>query len=65
LQRITEEAEEDLDLMRYLQTHGVYPGATLRVAEIERFNQTLVVEGEQGRVVLGLRAASKLRAVRP
>jgi DtxR family Mn-dependent transcriptional regulator len=64
LQRITEEAEEDLDLMRYLQAHGVEPGATLRVAEMERFNQTLVLEGQQGRVVLGLAAASKLRAVK-
>jgi DtxR family Mn-dependent transcriptional regulator len=65
LQRITEEAEEDLDLMRYLQGHGVEPGARLRVAEIERFNEAVVLEGQRGRVVLGLGAASKLRAVRP
>ena len=65
LQRITEEAEEDLDLMRYLQGHGIQPGASLRVQSIERFNQTLLIEGEHGRVVLGMRAASKLRAVRP
>jgi DtxR family Mn-dependent transcriptional regulator len=64
LQRITEEAEEDLDLMRYLQSHGVEPGARLRVAEIERFNEAVVLEGQRGRVVLGLGAASKLRAVR-
>ena len=65
LQRITEEAEEDLELMRYLQSHGLEPGANLRVADVERFNQTLVLEGRLGPVVLGLAAASKLRAVRP
>jgi DtxR family Mn-dependent transcriptional regulator len=64
VQRITEEAEEDPELMRYLQLHGVGPGARLRVAEVERFNQTLSLEGELGLVVLGLAAASKLRALR-
>jgi DtxR family Mn-dependent transcriptional regulator len=65
LQRITEEAEEDLELMRYLQANGVAPGTTLRVAEVSRFNQTIALAGEQGDVVLGLKAASKLRAVPP
>jgi DtxR family Mn-dependent transcriptional regulator len=65
LQRITEEAEEDLELMRYLQANGVAPGTTLRVEEISGFNQTIALAGEQGGVVLGLKAASKLRAVPP
>ena len=65
VQRITEEAEEDLDLMRYLQTHGIAPGVTVRVAAVERFNGTLVLECDHGRVVLGLAAAAKLRAIRP
>jgi DtxR family Mn-dependent transcriptional regulator len=64
VQRITEEAEEDLELMRYLQSHGVAPGAPLTVVELERFNQTVVLESDQGRVVLGLAAASKLRGRR-
>jgi DtxR family Mn-dependent transcriptional regulator len=65
LQRIPEEAEEDLELMRYLHANGVAPGTTLRVEEISRFNQTIALAGEQGDVVLGLKAASKLRAVPP
>ena len=64
LQRITEEAEEDLELMRYLQSHGVAPGAFLRVAEVARSEQRLVLEGDQGRAELDLAAAGKLRAVR-
>lgn len=65
IQRITEEAEEDLELMRYLQNNGIEPGATMRVVAVERFNETIVLEGNKGRVVLGLAPAAKLRAVRP
>lgn len=65
LERITEEAEEDLDLMRYLQTNGVAPGARLRVVGVDKPAQQLAVETAQGRVLLDLAAAAKLRAVRP
>ena len=50
--------------MRYLQSHGVAPGAFLRVAEVARSEQRLVLEGDQGRAELDLAAAGKLRAVR-
>src|SRR5437870_1436086 len=62
IQRITEEAEEDLQLMRYLQEHGVAPGAHMRVREATKFNALLVLEGAQGEVPLGFPAAAKLRA---
>lgn len=65
LQRITEEAEEDVELMRFLQQHHIEPGARLRVTVIERFNETLTLESEQGRVMVGLAAAAKLRVVKP
>jgi DtxR family Mn-dependent transcriptional regulator len=64
LQRITEEAEEEPELMRYLQGHGVAPGARLGVTRIDRAERVLVLECDQGRAVLGLDAAAKLRAVR-
>lgn len=64
VQRITEEAEEDADLMKYLQAHGVHPGANLRVREATRFNALVVLEGELGTVALGYPVAAKLRAVR-
>lgn len=63
IQRITEEAEEDPDLMRYLQDHGVAPGKRLRVKESTRFNALLVLEGDRGTVALGYPVAAKLRAV--
>ncbi len=64
IERITEEAEEDLELMRYLQEHGVAPGARLKVREATRFNAIIVLEGENGAVALGYPVAAKLRAVR-
>jgi DtxR family transcriptional regulator, iron-dependent repressor len=62
IQRITEEAEEDLQLMRYLQDHGVGPGARMHVREATGFNGLLVLEGAQGPVPLGIPVAAKLRA---
>src|SRR4051794_40930566 len=53
IQRITEEAEEDLQLMRYLQEHGVAPGAQMRVKESTAFNALLVLDGPLGPVPLG------------
>ncbi|HEY0581937.1 MAG TPA: metal-dependent transcriptional regulator [Chloroflexota bacterium] len=64
IQRITEEAEQDPDLMRYLQDHGVAPGARLRVREATPFNGVIVLEGELGLVSVGYPVAAKLRALR-
>src|ERR1051326_124241 len=64
IQRITEEAEEDPLLMKYLQDHGVGPGAHVTVREATEFNATVVLEGPQGPVSLGFGVAAKLRARR-
>lgn len=64
IQRITEEAEEDLQLMRYLQEHGVEPGAHMRVREATSFNALIVLEGPKGAIPLGFPVAAKLRARR-
>ena len=65
LERITEEAELNLELMHYLQQHGLGPGERLRVLRVEEFNRVMVVEGPLGEAVVGLEAAAKLRARRP
>jgi DtxR family Mn-dependent transcriptional regulator len=64
IQRITEEAEADPQLMRYLQQHGVEPGARMTVLEANDFNATVVLEGQRGHVSLGFGVAAKLRARR-
>lgn len=64
LERITEEAEVNLELMHYLQQHGLGPGARLRIRRVEEFNRVMVVDGPRGEAVLGLAAAAKLRARR-
>jgi DtxR family Mn-dependent transcriptional regulator len=62
--RITEEAEHDPDLMRYLQEHGVTPGKRMHVREATRFNALVVLDGEHGEVTLGYPAAHKVRVRR-
>jgi DtxR family Mn-dependent transcriptional regulator len=64
IQRITEEAEVDLQLMKYLQEHGVEPGARMTVREATSFNQLVVLEGQLGPIPLGFPVAAKLRARR-
>jgi DtxR family Mn-dependent transcriptional regulator len=64
IQRITEEAEVDLQLMKYLQEHGVEPGARMKVSEATRSVALLVLEGPRGPVPLGFPVAAKLRARR-
>jgi DtxR family Mn-dependent transcriptional regulator len=62
IQRITEEAEEDPQLMKYLQEHGVEPGARMTVREAANFNATVVLDGPHGQISLGFGVAAKLRA---
>ncbi len=57
---VQEEAEEDVDLMRFLQQSGLTPGARLRVVEVASYNSTITVEVNGQRVVLGLPAAAGL-----
>jgi DtxR family Mn-dependent transcriptional regulator len=64
IQRITEEAEEDPELMKYLQEHGVEPGVQMQVREAANVNATVVLDGPHGPVSLGFGVASKLRARR-
>lgn len=62
---VQEEAEEDADLMRFLQQNGLTPGTRIRVAEFAAYNSTMTIEVDGRRVVLGLSAAECLRVLEP
>jgi DtxR family Mn-dependent transcriptional regulator len=60
---VQEDAEEDAELMRFLQHNGLTPGTKLRVVEVAAYNSTMTVEVADRRVVLGLSAAEQLRVL--
>lgn len=64
VERITEDAETDPELLHYLQKHEIAPGKRLLVAEVERFNHLLRVETDSCVVPLGFAAAAKIRVNR-
>jgi DtxR family Mn-dependent transcriptional regulator len=61
--RITEEAEEDADLLVYLQEQGLTPGVTVNVAEISTSRDSITLDGPLGRSTMGLRPASLIRVL--
>jgi DtxR family Mn-dependent transcriptional regulator len=61
--RITEEAEEDVDLLSYLERNGLIPGATARVIERSSGRDSIALDGPTGTSTLGLRPASLIRVL--
>lgn len=67
--RIVEEAEEQSDLLAFLQENGLLPGARLRVLSCRPYNETMTVQviseaptpSPAAQVVLGLKAARLIR----
>lgn len=62
---VQEEAEEDADLMRFLQQNGMTPGTRIRVAEFASFNSTMTIEIDGRHIVLGLPSAECVRVLEP
>jgi DtxR family Mn-dependent transcriptional regulator len=60
---VQEEAEEDSELMRFLEQNRLVPGARIRVIEVADYNSTMTVEVNGERVVLGKPAAENLRVL--
>ena len=59
---IMEEAEDDKELMRFLERSHLTPGASLVVEEIERSNQTITVAVDSGpKVTVGPAAAQVVK----
>jgi DtxR family Mn-dependent transcriptional regulator len=59
--RITEEAEEDIELLAYLERHELVPGASATVVEVAR--DTVTLDGPGGRSTMGLRPAALIRVL--
>jgi DtxR family Mn-dependent transcriptional regulator len=62
---VQEAAEEDADLMRFLQQHKLTPGRRIKVLEYAAFNSTMTVDVDGTPVVLGIPAAEQLRVLEP
>ena len=61
--RITEEAEEDVELLSYLEQSGLTPGVVARVAEVSAGRDSLTLDGPRGRSTMGLRPAALIRVL--
>ncbi|OQA47627.1 MAG: Iron-dependent repressor IdeR [Chloroflexi bacterium ADurb.Bin325] len=62
IKRVHESIEEDAALMAYLEKQGIVPGAAVTVREILPFNQTLGLEVNDSKVVLGDAVARRIFA---
>lgn len=61
--RITEMAEEDRELLEYLEAQDLVPGAHATVLEVSMGRDALIVDGPRGRASLGLRPAGLIRVL--
>jgi len=58
--RISEDAENDVDLMAYIEQRGLKPGAEFRLIEREPFEGPVVVEVDSQRLPIGPRVAAAI-----
>ena len=61
---ISEELEEDTELLRYLERGNVIPGSRFRVVEVAPYTGVIIVERDGTQVPLGLAVAAKIRVRR-
>lgn len=64
IERILEDAEEDRELLRYLQKNGLVPGARVKVVEVAHFNATMALDVDGTSVTVGDPVSAMIR-VRP
>jgi DtxR family transcriptional regulator, Mn-dependent transcriptional regulator len=57
IRRIHETAEDDRELLEYLERNGILPGARAEVTELLSFNQTLTLLIRKNKVILGFSSA--------
>jgi DtxR family transcriptional regulator, Mn-dependent transcriptional regulator len=61
--RITEEAEEDVELLTYLEQHQLVPGTVARVEDVSSARDSITLAGPTGRSTMGLRPAALIRVL--
>ena len=61
--RITEEAEEDRDLLVHLESQGYFPGTLVHVEDVSPSLESVTLEGPRGRTTIGLRPARLIRVL--
>jgi DtxR family Mn-dependent transcriptional regulator len=62
IRRVHESAEEQPELMAYMEKQGLLPGAEISVQEIMTFNETISLECQGQTIVLGLSPAATVYA---
>jgi DtxR family Mn-dependent transcriptional regulator len=62
IRRIHETAEDDPQLLQFLEEHGVVPGAKAEILEILPFNRTMSLKVGKRKVALGFSAAKYIYA---
>ncbi|MBI2525346.1 MAG: metal-dependent transcriptional regulator [Candidatus Rokubacteria bacterium] len=65
VERITEEAEADRQLLHFLWHSGIRPGACLTVSEVAPYAGTISVLIEDRTITMGLAASGKIRVFDP
>jgi DtxR family Mn-dependent transcriptional regulator len=65
VERITEEAEADKNLLEHLWRNEVRPGRRLRITEVAPWAGTITAAGDGQTIALGLPAAAKIWVYRP
>ena len=65
VERITEEAEADKNLLEHLWKNDVRPGRRLRITEVAPWAGTITASGDGQTIALGLPAAAKIWVYRP
>ncbi|ACZ41270.1 iron (metal) dependent repressor, DtxR family [Thermobaculum terrenum ATCC BAA-798] len=63
VERISDSATENIDLLKFFQDHLIMPGKKLSVREINSITQAVTVETENGPVALGIEAARQVIVV--
>jgi len=60
IERISEDAENDRDLLAYFQRFGLLPGREFQVAVVEPHNALLILRGERDSIPVGFSVAGQI-----